>query len=74
MLRGSIIVFTALLSVAFLGRIITSKMWSGIFCVIIGLVLVGLADFLFPETGSEKHGSNEIITGKFPPNLCFVLH
>ncbi|XP_039264053.1 solute carrier family 35 member F6-like [Styela clava] len=64
MLRGAVIVFTALLSVAFLRRIITNKMWSGIACVILGLVLVGLSDFLFPsDTGSVTYGKNEIITG-----------
>lgn len=64
MLRGAVIVFTALLSVAFLRRIVTSKMWSGIACVIVGLVLVGLSDFLFPsDTGDITYGKNEIITG-----------
>ncbi|XP_064642888.1 solute carrier family 35 member F6-like isoform X2 [Lineus longissimus] len=61
MLRGAIMIFTALLSVAFLGRQIRNHMWFGIFVVLVGLVIVGLADFLF---GSEDTSDiNGIIAG-----------
>jgi len=62
MLRGAIIVFTALLSVAFLRRSIKEKSWLGIACVVAGLVLVGVSDIVFSSPDS-KHGPNEIITG-----------
>lgn len=64
MLRGAVIVFTALLSVAFLRRVVTSKMWLGIACVIVGLALVGMSDILFPdESGTDIYTKNGIITG-----------
>jgi len=62
MLRGAIVVFTALLSVAFLGRFIKRKSWLGIFFVIVGLVLVGVSDIVF-NSGDESHGPNAILTG-----------
>ena len=41
---GAVIVFTALLSVTFLNRKIQSFMWLGILFVVLGLVVVGIAD------------------------------
>ncbi|XP_026689904.2 solute carrier family 35 member F6-like [Ciona intestinalis] len=61
MLRGAIIVFTALLSVAFLRQFITKKKWLGIFLVLVGLILVGLSDILF--SSNSQYGPNEVITG-----------
>lgn len=61
MLRGAVIIFTGLLSVAFLGRQLAPSQWLGILTTIMGLVVVGLADFV-----SGNHGSNklsEVITG-----------
>lgn len=54
---GAVIIFTALLSVAFLGRVIKPHMWVGMFTVLIGLLLVGLADILFPDD-SQGPGTN----------------
>ncbi|KAG8536268.1 hypothetical protein GDO81_026779, partial [Engystomops pustulosus] len=51
MLRGAVIIFTGLLSVAFLGRKLENSQWVGIFVTIAGLVIVGLADLL------SGHGS-----------------
>lgn len=64
MLRGAVIIFTGLLSVAFLGRRLAPSQWLGILTTILGLVVVGLADFV-----SGNHGSNklsEVITGEAP--------
>ncbi|KFD61252.1 hypothetical protein M514_00571 [Trichuris suis] len=44
MLRGSLIVFTSLLSFAFLGRSLSRTEWLGIALVTFGMVLVGLSD------------------------------
>ena len=63
-LLGAVIVFTALLSVAFLGRIIKKHMWAGMFTVIIGLVLVGLADIVFGKK-DKTSDTNGIIAGKY---------
>ncbi|KAM4603249.1 solute carrier family 35 member F6 isoform 2-T2 [Discoglossus pictus] len=61
MLRGAVIIFTGLLSVAFLGRKLEWSQWLGIFITIAGLVVVGLADLL-SGPGSGKSLSN-VITG-----------
>ncbi|KAG9469794.1 solute carrier family 35 member F6 [Eleutherodactylus coqui] len=61
MLRGAVIIFTGLLSVAFLGRKLESSQWIGIFVTIAGLIVVGLADLL-SGPGSGKNLS-DVITG-----------
>jgi drug/metabolite transporter (DMT)-like permease len=56
-------IFTALLSVAFLGRRIYAHMWIGMFLVVIGLVLVGVADIVF-HNATDSAPINNIITGR----------
>lgn len=63
MFRGAVIVFVGLLSVGFLERVLKKREWSGIFLVIVGLGVVGAADFFAKDTNSENHGRNDIITG-----------
>ena len=60
-------IFTALLSVSFLSRVIKPYMWLGMLFVVAGLVLVGVADIIF---GSEDlKDKNGIISGEtFIPN------
>lgn len=48
---------------AFLERVLKKREWSGIFLVIIGLTVVGIADFLAKDTNTNNHGKNDIITG-----------
>ncbi|XP_033503925.1 solute carrier family 35 member F6 [Epinephelus lanceolatus] len=62
MLRGAVIIFTGLLSVAFLGRRLVLSQWLGILTTILGLVIVGLADF-FNGTKDEQHKLSDVITG-----------
>ncbi|XP_072913573.1 solute carrier family 35 member F6 [Hemitrygon akajei] len=62
MLRGAVIIFTGLLSVAFLGRKLKPSQWVGILFTICGLVVVGLADILSGEGRQERHLS-QVITG-----------
>ncbi|XP_076128793.1 solute carrier family 35 member F6 [Alosa pseudoharengus] len=62
MLRGAVIIFTGLLSVAFLGRKLQPSQWVGILLTILGLVLVGLADFIGKDHDSS-HKLSEVITG-----------
>ncbi|BES87541.1 Nucleotide-sugar transporter [Nesidiocoris tenuis] len=57
MLRGSVIVFVALLSVAFLRRQIVWRQWLGIAFVILGLAVVGFSDF---QNSSGSDNNNEI--------------
>ncbi|ODN03330.1 Solute carrier family 35 member F6 [Orchesella cincta] len=61
MLRGSVIVFTGLLSVAFLNRSLTFVKWFGISFILLGLGIVGLSDF--STHGADGHGKNNMITG-----------
>ncbi|KAI4455094.1 hypothetical protein MML48_9g00003639 [Holotrichia oblita] len=69
MLRGSVIIFVALLSVGFLEKLIKRQQWFGIFLVIIGLIIVALADITSKDTSGEDFGRNSIITG----DLLIVL-
>ncbi|XP_042359351.1 solute carrier family 35 member F6 [Plectropomus leopardus] len=62
MLRGAVIIFTGLLSVAFLGRRLVPSQWLGILTTILGLVIVGLADF-FNGNKDDEHKLSDIITG-----------
>ncbi|XP_034756835.1 solute carrier family 35 member F6 [Etheostoma cragini] len=62
MLRGAVIIFTGLLSVAFLGRRLIFSQWLGIFTTILGLIIVGLADF-FSEHKDNPHKLSDVLTG-----------
>lgn len=62
MLRGAVIIFTGLLSVAFLGRRLKPSQWVGILITILGLVIVGLAD-LVSGTKDDTHKMSDVITG-----------
>ncbi|GFU00282.1 solute carrier family 35 member F6 [Nephila pilipes] len=62
MLRGAVIVFTGLLSVAFLNKHMKRYEWLGIFTVIVGLICVGLSDVIHPDASSNL-SQNNIITG-----------
>lgn len=50
-----------LLSVAFLNRTLGKREWTGIIFVILGLAVVGVADFA--SNSDENHNKNDIITG-----------
>uniref|UniRef100_A0A3Q2IB84 Solute carrier family 35 member F6 n=1 Tax=Equus caballus TaxID=9796 RepID=A0A3Q2IB84_HORSE len=63
MLRGAVIIFTGLFSVAFLGRRLALSQWLGILVTIAGLVVVGLADLLSKH--DDQHKLSEVITGLF---------
>lgn len=61
MLRGAVIIFTGLLSVAFLNRRLQPSQWVGIFVTIVGLIVVGMADFF--SKNKDDHRLSDIITG-----------
>lgn len=63
MLRGSVIVFTGLLSVGFLGRRLELSQWLGIGVTILGLLLVGLADLRGGR--GQQHQLSQVITGRW---------
>ncbi|XP_065887943.1 solute carrier family 35 member F6-like isoform X2 [Dysidea avara] len=55
LLRGSLIIFTALLSVAFFGSKLRLYHWVGMMTVVIGLVVVGLGDVLGEDNSGDAH-------------------
>jgi len=61
MLRGSVIIFTGLLSVSFLERVLKSSQWIGIGFIITGLAVVGLSDIIFNH--DDNFIRNNVITG-----------
>ncbi|XP_053624043.1 solute carrier family 35 member F6 [Plodia interpunctella] len=61
MCRGSVIIFVAMLSMTFLSRVIVKREWTGIGCVIVGLLVVGATDAVFQD--GQSKGRNSIITG-----------
>ncbi|CAG0912671.1 unnamed protein product [Notodromas monacha] len=63
MLRGAVIVFTGMLSVAFLSRLLSWRQWGGIFAVIAGLAVVGASDFVSPSTSASDRPAQDVITG-----------
>lgn len=68
MLRGSVIIFTGLLSVAFLGNKLHVHQWVGMFTVVAGLVLVGIGDYLY-FNGSGGLEKSTVVAG----DLLIVL-
>lgn len=54
MLRGSVIIFTGLLSVGFLRRVLRPFHWLGMFTILVGLGVVGLSDILFNKDPSKQ--------------------
>jgi len=60
MLRGSVIIFTGLLSVGFLNSHLMGYKWIGMGVVTSGLAVVGLSDIMFNGMNSDV---NAIITG-----------
>ncbi|OXU21170.1 hypothetical protein TSAR_000458 [Trichomalopsis sarcophagae] len=61
MLRGAVIVFTGLLSLGFLNKKMGTREWTGIIFVILGLLLVGLSDFITMK--DQKVNTNSVLTG-----------
>ena len=66
MLRGAVIIFTALLSVAFFGSKLQIYHWVGMLMVVTGLVVVGLGDVIGESGSSDAHS---VLTG----DLLIVL-
>jgi len=54
MLRGSIIVFSAILSVIFLGRKLHIHHWFGLFIIVYGLCLVGVSSFITNNSNNPQ--------------------
>jgi drug/metabolite transporter (DMT)-like permease len=61
MLRGSVIVFVAILSMIFLNRKLKIREWFGIAFIIAGLGLVGLSDMMGNSSGTDADRTNILI-------------
>jgi drug/metabolite transporter (DMT)-like permease len=68
MLRGSLLVFTALFSAGFLHRRYSRSQVSGVLLVIVGLILVGLSDLL-NENAHRGNSTTQVAFGM----ACIVL-
>lgn len=73
MLRGSIIIFVAILSIAFLERRLNVQEWIGISVIFIGLLIVGAADILMPADDDETPNLDKIIIGDILVVLAQVI-
>eukprot|EP00037_Helgoeca_nana_P032066 m.412002 g.412002 ORF g.412002 m.412002 type:complete len:450 (+) comp28772_c0_seq1:73-1422(+) len=60
MLRGSVVIFTGLLSVVWLGKKLKAYNWAGMFLVLGGLILVGLSGFL-DKSAASASASNPLV-------------
>jgi len=60
MLRGAVIIFTALLSVAFFGSKLRLYHWVGMLTIVMGLIVVGLGDVI---GGNNSGDPNSVLTG-----------
>ena len=65
MIRGSIIIFTGLLSIMFLGRKLSAIHWAGMVSATIGLAIVGTASiFSVSDSDSDGHTQGQTIIGE----------
>lgn len=65
---GSVILFTEILSMTFLGRPFKKARWFGILMILSGLAFVGFADFIIANeesSGGTEIDINAVITGEF---------
>jgi len=63
MLRGSVMVFTAIFSILFLKKKLKGVHWLGIATVVAGLVVVGLSDLIFSKESEGNHTGGEKTAG-----------
>jgi len=76
MLRGAVIIFTGLLSVAFLNRVLKWINWIGIIFIMLGLGIVGTCDFIVNSGSGVNVLKNNVITGtvSFQNNCNHIYH
>ena len=72
MLRGSVIIFTGLLSVTFLGSKLLLRHWIGMLFVIVGLVVVGIGDVVFTSS-AQGYSPTLILAGDLLTVLSQII-
>ena len=74
MLSGSVIIFTGLLSVAFLGSRLKLHNWIGIIIVVVALMVVGVGDYIYFNDSMEKHLQKEtVLSGDLLIVLALII-
>lgn len=63
MFRGAVIIFVALMSIAFLQRRLVYRQWFGIGIIVIGLAMVGVSDMLAGKDAGSHHSKEDVIIG-----------
>lgn len=61
MLRGSVILFVALFSVAFLGRKLRAFQWTGLAVCVAGITLVGASSYMTNAQSSAEDASRAML-------------
>ena len=66
MLRGSMVIFSAILSILFLKKKIKGYEWLGIVCTTIALIMIGVAGIKIPAIGEDDTSGDEdhVTTGQ----------
>jgi len=73
MFRGAVIIFTGIFSMIFLKRKINIYRWGGILLVLIGLIVVGLADIYYGPPPSKDDPKDDSKTNAMMGDLLIVL-
>merc|ERR1712226_18940 len=69
MLRGSIMIFVGLESVIFLKKKLEWWRWLGMFIILIGLIIVGVSDVIYPSDLTSDGGDHEQILDGIPDEV-----
>jgi drug/metabolite transporter (DMT)-like permease len=72
MLRGSVVIFTAVFSVVFLKRTVKPYQWLGVCLVLVGTITVGLQSYV-PSCKSGDGGSNTTDARAMTGNILIIL-
>jgi drug/metabolite transporter (DMT)-like permease len=63
MMRGLIVLITALMSIMFLGRKLYRHHWTALTLIMVGIILVGLAAVFYGEDDEESFTKGQTILG-----------
>lgn len=69
MLRGSMVIFSAIMTIIFLHRKYYAYHWTGILLVTVGLLVVSSSSFMKAKSGDEKHAT----TGQIIMSILLVV-
>lgn len=61
MMRGSIIIFSGILSVVFLKKKLEKHNWAGMGVVVLGLLVVGISGFLAEKSDGTSNNNNSLL-------------